>query len=188
MQFVKICWVVFVVYWIVSARHLKPVKERQSRASRLALLAWPIGMIVLVNVICRNPSANRWMVDRLWPDSDAAVLLGDAVTLAGLIFACWARTILGGNWSSMVTFKEGHELIERGPYQFVRHPIYTGLLVMVVGTAIVGGRGAYLLGGAATFVALLAKLRQEEALMTRHFPDTYPAYKQRTKMLIPFLF
>jgi protein-S-isoprenylcysteine O-methyltransferase Ste14 len=95
--------------------------------------------------------------------------------------------VLGGNWSGRVTFKENHELIQRGPYRFVRHPIYSGLLLMVLGTAVVLNRAGPFLGFVIYFAALGVKLRQEEALMTRHFPETYPPYKARTKALIPFI-
>jgi protein-S-isoprenylcysteine O-methyltransferase Ste14 len=85
-----------------------------------------------------------------------------------------------------VTFKEGHELIETGPYRVVRHPIYSGLLLMVLGTAILAGR----LGGLVAFpiylLSIWIKLRWEEALMTKHFPE-YLEYKARTKALVPFL-
>src|SRR6185436_17634885 len=101
--------------------------------------------------------------------------------------AIWARTVLGGNWSSSVTFKENHELIERGPYRLVRHPIYTGILTMTLGTAIVAGRVAAWLGLVFFFVLLWLKSRKEEELLTKHFPEAYPAYKARTKALIPFL-
>jgi protein-S-isoprenylcysteine O-methyltransferase Ste14 len=99
----------------------------------------------------------------------------------------WARRTLAGNWSSNATFKQGHELIRHGPYRFVRHPIYTGLLTLGVGTSIEIGR---LRGWAALplmLVALLIKLKQEEALLLRHFPKEYPDYKKQVKALVPFV-
>jgi protein-S-isoprenylcysteine O-methyltransferase Ste14 len=125
---------------------------------------------------------------RFWPDTLALRITGDVTVLIGLIIALWARIILGGNWSASVTFKENHELIERGPYRFVRHPIYTGILLMILGTAIISGRAGPFLALIICFLVYWQKLRQEEALLTRHFPETYPGYKSRTKALIPFLF
>ncbi|MGA3145773.1 MAG: isoprenylcysteine carboxylmethyltransferase family protein, partial [Verrucomicrobiota bacterium] len=98
------------------------------------------------------------------------------------------RSGLGGNWSGSVTFKENHELIVRGPYRFVRHPIYTGILLMILGTAIISGRAVAFLALIIGFLIYWQRLRQEEALLTKHFPETYPGYKSRTKALIPFLF
>ena len=106
----------------------------------------------------------------------------------GLAGAVWSRKTLAGNWSSDVTFKAGHELIERGPYRWARHPIYTSLLLMLLGTAMVGGRVASFVGVGICFLALWIKLKQEERLLTRHFPAAYAAYQARVKALVPFLF
>jgi protein-S-isoprenylcysteine O-methyltransferase Ste14 len=101
--------------------------------------------------------------------------------------AIWSRRTLAGNWSSDVTFKQGHELIQNGPYRFTRHPIYTGILFMALGTAVAGGLLRCWLGFLLFFAALWIKLSQEEALLLRHFPETYPSYRTRVKALIPFI-
>lgn len=99
----------------------------------------------------------------------------------------WARKILAGNWSSDVTLKQGHELVKAGPYRFVRHPIYTGLLLMCLGAAIDIGLLRAWLGVALVFVGFWIKLNQEETLMLRHFPDDYPTYRKQVKALVPFV-
>ena len=124
---------------------------------------------------------------RLLPDTLIVHRVGNVTVLIGLIIALWARTVLGGNWSASVTFRDNHELIERGPYRFVRHPIYTGVLLMFCGTAIVIGRGIAFLALLILFLIYWLRLRQEEALLTRHFPEAYRRYKSRTKALIPFV-
>ncbi len=86
-----------------------------------------------------------------------------------------------------MTFKQDHELIKTGPYQFVRHPIYTGVLTMCLGSVAFDGRLQAWLGFALMFLAFWIKLRQEEALMLQHFPNDYPAYKNQVKALIPFI-
>ena len=94
---------------------------------------------------------------------------------------------LAANWSGDVTLKESHELIVRGPYQYVRHPIYTGLLTMVLATALSEGNlGAYC-GALLIFAGTRVKMKIEEDLMLRHFPETYPGYQKRVKALIPFV-
>lgn len=107
--------------------------------------------------------------------------------VAGLAFAIWARVVIGRNWSGAVTLKEDHQLVERGPYRLVRHPIYTGILSMCVATAIVLGHLAGSIGVAIVFVSFWIKLIREEKVMLNRFPDKYAAYRQRVKRLIPFV-
>jgi protein-S-isoprenylcysteine O-methyltransferase Ste14 len=111
----------------------------------------------------------------------------DCIVVAGAAFTVWARITLGRNWSAEVTFKQDHELIESGPYALARHPIYTGLIVMALGTAINYGRAI----GFALLLSLCGgtwwKARQEERVMSNHFPDAYAAYKTRVRAIIPFL-
>ena len=99
----------------------------------------------------------------------------------------WARRTLGDNWSSEVAFKQGHELVKTGPYRFVRHPIYTGLLLMCLGTAVVVGQLHSWLGFPFSCAGFWFKLKQEETLLLRHFPDDYPAYQKQVKALMPFV-
>ena len=115
------------------------------------------------------------------------LMAGNVICVAGLFVTLWARWTLAGNWSSDVTFKEGHELIETGPYRFVRHPIYTGLLIMCVGTAIEIGMLRGILGLALMTLGFWIKLKQEERLLMRHFPEEYPAYSKRVKALVPYV-
>ena len=107
--------------------------------------------------------------------------------VAGLAFALWARATLGRNWSGVVTLKEGHELVQCGPYQFVRHPIYTGVLIMSFATALIESRLAGFVGVLLMFASFWIKLDREERLMLKQFPERYAAYKQRVKRLIPFV-
>lgn len=124
---------------------------------------------------------------QLWQSTIATGVASDCIVLAGLAFTVWARIALGRNWSAEVTFKQDHELIESGPYALVRHPIYTGLILMALGTAINYGRAA----GFALLLALCGglwwKARQEEWIMSRHFPDAYADYKKRVRAIVPFV-
>lgn len=182
-RFIILCWLVFGVFWAVSALSTKPTKERQSLPSRLVTLFFFVLALMLFN------GRFHWVPiqKRVLPQLPAVDLLADALVFLGLLIALWARVVLGGNWSSRVTFKIDHELIQRGPYHWVRHPIYSGLLLMASGTALGFNRVNVFLGLVIYVAAIWVKLRQEEALMTRHFPETYPQYKARTKALIPFL-
>ncbi len=104
-----------------------------------------------------------------------------------MLFGIWARRTIGGNWSSVVTLKQDHELVTNGPYRYVRHPIYTAILTMFLGTAVATGQLGGFLGLALCSLSMWIKLRQEEKLMMRHFPQQYPAYRARVKALVPFV-
>ena len=106
----------------------------------------------------------------------------------GLALAIWARVTIGSDWSGSVDLKEGHRLVAHGPYSYVRHPIYTAILIMLLATALSIGSLGSLLGFAPCFASFWIKLDKEEALMTKHFPREYPEYRARVKALVPFLF
>ena len=105
--------------------------------------------------------------------------------IAGVAFAIWARVTRGRNWGMPMTLHDDPELVTAGPYRFVRHPIYTGLAAMFIGTALVFPLGAF--AGVIMIAYMIFSARREERDMETRFPDAYPAYKQRSKMLVPFL-
>jgi protein-S-isoprenylcysteine O-methyltransferase Ste14 len=178
------CWIAFLVYWLVSAVRVKAVAERQSFGASLAYRIPVItGAILIFSRRIHGPLDVRVLPDTNWVSYGGAL-----VCVAGLIVCIWARVTLAGNWSSNVTFKQGHELIRRGPYRFVRHPIYTGILLMYLGTAIHLGLLRAGIGVLLTFIGFWIKYRQEEALMLQHFPDQYPVYRKRVKALVPWVF
>jgi protein-S-isoprenylcysteine O-methyltransferase Ste14 len=180
---IGICWAIFVVYWIISAQWTKLVAEQQSVGSALAHRI-PLGCSYVLLAGFRLPSPMNLSVT---PEADWARATGVVVCVLGLFVTLWARWTLAGNWSSAVTLKQGHELIRTGPYRFVRHPIYTGLLVMALGTALDFGQLRCWLGVLLMAVAFWIKLKQEEKLLLRHFPQEYPSYQAQVKALVPFL-
>jgi len=111
----------------------------------------------------------------LRPPRTAWPYIGLALTAGGLRVTMWARRALGTNWSALPGLKKDHELIERGPYRLVRHPIYTGLLLAIFGTCLAGGRPWILSVVVMAALLLIVKLKAEEALLTRQFPDAYSA-------------
>ncbi|MGB8341187.1 MAG: isoprenylcysteine carboxylmethyltransferase family protein, partial [Chthoniobacterales bacterium] len=121
------------------------------------------------------------------PHTGALLVATSILCICGVGFCFWARAVLGRNWSGTVTLKENHELIVRGPYRLVRHPIYTGLLAMVVATAIQLGHLGGIIGLALIFVSFWIKSSHEEEVMRKQFPDQYPAYRERVKRIIPFI-
>jgi protein-S-isoprenylcysteine O-methyltransferase Ste14 len=177
------CWCIFVIVWLIAAFRTKRTAERQSVASALAhripvAAGWWLLLVPKVpGLMCRQIIAR----------TASSQIIGSAICIFGLLFTLWARQTLAGNWSSDVTFKQDHELIRTGPYHIVRHPIYTGLLVMFFGTAIYIGQVRGILSLPLVTTGFWIKLSQEERLLLRHFPDAYPVYRREVKALIPFV-
>ena len=178
------CWLVFVAIWVIGALSTKRTVYREPHAQRLRYWVFLIVAYFLLVSGQRLPyPLNLRIIPQVAPTAWVAAVL----CVIGLVFACWARVSLGRNWSGVVTLKEGHELVERGPYRFVRHPIYTGIITMFFATALALG---HLAGFAATllmFASFWIKLRDVEQLMLQQFPDQYAAYRRRAKRIIPFV-
>jgi protein-S-isoprenylcysteine O-methyltransferase Ste14 len=177
------CWLIFGVYWLISALTVKTISERQTFAS---LVAYRIP-VILGGVLLWDPRLPWPFNLALTPQTDLTQAIGAIVCVGGLFVTLWARWTLAGNWSSTVAFKKDHELVRTGPYRFVRHPIYTGLLLMSLGVAVEIGRLRCWLGLVAWGIGFWIKLKQEEALMQQHFPNDYPAYCRQVKALVPFV-
>lgn len=182
-QIIVICWTIFIIVWAVNAARTKRTVERQSLESALAHRI-PLGLAWWLLIVPKWPGYMKWQI---LPQSEIFQIAAAAICIYGLVFTLWARHTLAGNWSSDVTFKQDHELIRTGPYRIVRHPIYTGLLTMWLGTAIQIGQVRGFLSLLLVSLGIWIKLRQEERLMLRHFPDAYPAYRREVKALVPFV-
>ena len=182
-KFVIGCWIVFVVFWFASAFSVKRTKVRQPLVHRLLYLMLAVVAVLMMKGSVQVIHWNRAVL----PHTLGLGIFADLLVLLGLFIAIWARVTLGGNWSSRVTLKENHELIQRGPYRIVRHPIYSALLVMILGTAILVGQVSGFVALLICFLGFWIKSRQEEKLLTRYLPG-YQEYKARTKGLVPFLF
>ncbi len=178
---VAACWIVFAITWAIAALFVKRTVERSWGWGRLLMIA--VGTLAYWTV--RNP--NVLGARRLWTPASFTEWLAAAVVVLGLGVTLWARLALGRNWSGSVTFKQDHELIERGPYHYVRHPIYTGLLLMALGSAMLNAWASAFAFCGILLIGFLFKLRAEEQLLTRHFPEAYPRYRQRVRALIPFV-
>jgi protein-S-isoprenylcysteine O-methyltransferase Ste14 len=126
-----------------------------------------------------------WIKEPLLPHPMAVAAAGLAITVLGVVFAIWSRVTLGRNWSSVPQVKEQHELVVKGPYRIVRHPIYTGLILTVAGTGLALDRGIGLFMAVLVFASYWLKSRVEEKLMMETFPEEYPEYRRRVSALIP---
>lgn len=177
-------WCAWALYWLISAFGTKATQRRESLGARLAYLSPLFIGGALIGV--RGLPWEAVLGMRLWPRSFLMYGIGFAILIAGIAFAVWARAHIGRNWSGAVTVKEGHELIRTGPYGYVRHPIYTGILTAVIGTAIASGTLRALLGFLVIATALVIKLRKEEQFMREAFPGQYEKYSAEVPALIPF--
>src|SRR6266516_6146955 len=181
---IRVCWIIFLAVWLLAAISTKRSVYRESRAQRLR---YSILLVAGYFLLIRGDRMPYPLSAPVIPHMEIIAWAGVALCGTGLGFCIWARLTLGRNWSGAVTVKEGHELIERGPYRLVRHPIYTGILAMFAGTAIATGYFGGFLGLLLVFVSFWLKLKREEDLMLKHFPDKYVAYQRRVKRIIPFL-
>ena len=176
------CWFTFVLFWTASAFFVKRTKTKQPLPHRFFYLVLAAFAVALLNGSVRIFNWNRSVL----PHTVGLALFADLLAVVGLIIAISARIMLGGNWSARVTLKENHELIHRGPYRVVRHPIYSGLLLMILGTALLAGQVGGFIALVICFCGFWIKLRQEEALLSQHLPG-YSEYMRRTKALVPFV-
>src|SRR5579864_9250666 len=153
-------WVVWLVGWMLAAFGTKRTQWRESTAVAI----WNRGPVVLGTAMLllpqRLPAALTY---RFIPPGPELPAIGTILVLLGLLFAAWARIHLGGNWSGTVTVKEGHTLITKGPYRFVRHPIYTGMLLALIGTALAVGAAYAYIAAARILLGFVLKLLVEEA-------------------------
>jgi len=178
------CWDAVALVWLAGYAFTKRTVRTQPLGTRL----FHIALLVLGGFLLGSARFSYgWLAYRFVPASDGVQITALAAVVAGCLFAIWARLTLGANWSARATVKAGHELVTSGPYSLARHPIYTGLLLAVAGSALAIGEWRCILGLLIIVFAMLIKMSQEERLMLQTFPGAYPAYRQRVKALIPGL-
>jgi protein-S-isoprenylcysteine O-methyltransferase Ste14 len=176
-------WLGWAGYWWFSSRDVKPTLLQESLPSRLSYVA----PLIIAGALLSMPKLPvPGLEERFRPLAGWPFVLAAAMTAAGLLFSVWARRYLGTNWSGRVTIKERHELITRGPYGLVRHPIYTGVLLAILGSVIAVGEWRAVFAMVLASLALWRKLRLEERWMLRQFGDVYKTYCRRVPALIPF--
>lgn len=180
------CWGLFLLYWFISARSVKPTQERKRGMAKYRLLI--IGVIVVLLILQNVGFIGNFLSATLFPRTTLLSIISVVFLITGLCIAIVARRTLAGNWSNVAELKVGHELVTTGIYRYVRHPIYTGVLLMMIGTVLFSGTMSVLL----IFLGLVGvfwfNIVQEERLLAEHFPNEYPAYKQQSKAVIPYIF
>jgi protein-S-isoprenylcysteine O-methyltransferase Ste14 len=177
-------WIAWLLSWLIGAffsgRTEKRVRPKDSRVYRIPII---IGAISLApwtaSILGEKP---------LWHVGTAGTYMLAVLTAAGCLFTWWARLHLGRFWSGTITRKEGHRVIDTGPYGLVRHPIYTGLIGALIATGVALGTASALFGAALIAVGFWQKARMEEGFLANELgADVYAAYRQRVPMLVPLL-
>lgn len=175
-------WILFALYWVVSAFQRKKTKRRESLLQRLRYV---LPLVVAFHLLWRPEAHYGWLAARFVPDTLTVAWLGVLLTAAGVAVAFWARYHLGANWSGVVTLKENHELIRTGPYRTIRHPIYTGILLMMFGTAVALGEVRGLIALAVAWLSFYVKARHEESFLAQEFGPRFAEHSRHTGMFLP---
>ena len=169
-------WAAFWLYWLVAAFSMKRGRVAWSRELRIRVV-----LVVLVTLLVRLGVFRGHRVDT----DPLRAAVGLVLFALGLAFAVWARVHIGRNWGTPMTQKLEPELVTSGPYRLVRHPIYSGVLLAAIGTAIALS-WVWLLPFGLAGVYFVYSATVEERYLAAQFPDIYPAYKRSTKMLVPY--
>ena len=179
-------WLGWATYWLASSRNVKQTVLHESLPSRLSYVA-PLALAGLLLSVPNLPLPVPALQARFLPVAVWPFVVDAVLTCAGLLFSVWARQYLGPNWSSVVTIKEGHELVTSGPYAWVRHPIYTGILLALWGSAMAIGEWRAIGAMALASFSFWRKLQLEERYMLQQFGLAYQTYRRNVKALIPFI-
>jgi protein-S-isoprenylcysteine O-methyltransferase Ste14 len=180
---IAVCWCAFVATWAVAANYNEGRAPAERTRSWFGTAVLP-GSIMVAAISFAAPRAD-WRSLTFYVPS--VRILGLVVLLAGTAFTIWARLALGVMWSAAPTVKDRHELRTSGPYGITRHPIYTGLLAMLLGSVLVAGGGRLIAAFPVFLMLVEIKIRIEERLMLGEFPDDYPRYRQQVPQLVPGL-
>ncbi len=175
-------WIAFIAYWSVAAKNSGVAKSSESQRSRSIHELLLNGGLLLLFVPVPG------LAGHFLAQARSVTLAGLGVQAAFFLLAWWSRRHLGRNWSTNVRIAEEHELVRRGPYRFVRHPIYTAMLGMSLGTTIVSGQYHSLLGLLIIAIAYWRKIRIEEAALGGAFGAEYDEYRRKSWALVPLVF
>jgi protein-S-isoprenylcysteine O-methyltransferase Ste14 len=176
-------WEAWWIYWLLAALFAARSKYFEGWGLRIQHLV-PLfaGLFLIFH------SRDYSLIHGRLYENNGVAHVGNLVTAVGLLFAVWARVHLGKYWSGMVTLKEGHRLIRRGPYRIVRHPIYTGMLLGALGSALTAATGDGLVGFVVMTACLVVKSRREEKLLTSEFGDEYRQFQREVAALVPLIY
>ena len=183
-QTFQVVWIAWVASWIAASFWSGRTARRGTTVE-----SWIYRIIIFAGALLIAPWTARTLGEsRIWPISDYGAYALVGLMLVGLALTWWARIQLGRLWSSAITRKDEHRLVDSGPYALVRHPIYTGIIIALVATAATEATPVALLGAAIIAIGLWVKARAEERFLAAELgPDAYESYRRRVPMLVPFV-
>ena len=183
-QLLALIWLAWLASWVAAS-----FWSGQTKKHVMTLESGRYRIPILVGAILFTPVTGRLLGEQpVWQFGNLGVYILAAVTIAGISFTWWARIHLGRFWSNTITRKEGHRVIDTGPYGFVRHPIYTGLITGMLATGVAVGTVTAMLGAVLISLGMWQKARMEEGFLTTELgADAYGSYCRRVPMIIPFL-
>ena len=184
-EVIAVLLIIFGVYWLISSSSIKSTKRTEPYLSGLF---HSILLIVGFALIWIKWFQIGILEIRIIPENLIFQVIGVILVTVGVIFAIWARRVLGEEWSNNVAIKASHTLIKSGPYQFVRNPIYTGVIFAMLGMMITLGEIRGLIGLILVLISVWHKGWMEEQLLIEEFGDEYIKYKKNVKFMIPFVF
>lgn len=180
-------WGILVVVWLFGYATRRHRSGARRGRSHLTLQVPAACLLVACFVLLFNARTYNLRM-QVTPEDDLLGVIGDALALAGVAFAVWARIVLGHNWSGLVMMvRDGHQLVQTGPYAIVRHPIYTGMFAAILGITLTLGTLASWIAVASGLAGILIRVDVEERLMATEFGAAHAAYRAKTWKLIPLV-
>ena len=178
-------WIVLVTVWVVGAFMTRQTARQQTSNSRL----WQMGIVLLgMWLLFGQGTGFAWMDEAAFPVATVVAMAGLGTTLAGVAFAIWARVTLGANWSGVITVKEGHTLVRRGPYRIVRHPIYAAMFCMLLmSVAITGTLPGWPVGIVLFVAGTEIRVRAEDGLLRDRFGDRFRVWERSAPAYVPWV-
>jgi protein-S-isoprenylcysteine O-methyltransferase Ste14 len=180
-----VIWLALALVWVVSGLRTKRNIKNQSSGWQIL---YTVILVMGVYLIFAKHIGISWLDRQLFAVTVPVVVAGLLVVLMGVAFSIWARLMLGDNWSNRVTVKEDHTLVQSGPYRIVRHPIYSGILLGMLGSALQRGEVRSFVGLMICGFSFWLKTRAEEQFMVQTFGEKYMQYRRKVKALAPFIF
>ena len=183
-RLLALIWLAWVISWIIASFWSGRTKTHVPTWN-----SWIYRLPILLGAILLSPWASGAFWEKpLYNPGNIGTYMLAVVVLLGISFTWWARIHLGRFWSNAITHKEGHSIIESGPYGLVRHPIYTGLIIAILATGAAVATAASLLGALLISFGEWQKARMEERFLTVELgSEAYESYRRRVPMIVPFL-
>ncbi|MGD0956569.1 MAG: isoprenylcysteine carboxylmethyltransferase family protein [Candidatus Acidiferrales bacterium] len=175
-------WLIFIAYWFLASLRVNKMERREPSGEQLVRI---VAMLAAFFLLYDNDPRLGVLNRRFIPWRPWVFVVGAALAWAGVAFAIWARYHIGRYWSGSVALRAGHELIRTGPYARIRHPIYTGMLLAIAGTALAIGRYRALVAFAIILLGFTWKSKREEALLASQFGAAFEEHRRRTGFFLP---